>query len=170
MKKVLLSILLLCGVVDAIEVGKVPPHVVISGKNGGEVKGSAWDSSMLKGKIYILFYVDPDKKDLNEHLSQTLKAKNYPRDKVNSVAMVNLKATWLPNIVLESLLKSKQKEFPDTLFVKDKQKVMVKKWNLEDDNSDILIFNKQGELIYKKFGKVSKKETAKVIALIEKNL
>jgi len=170
MKKVLWGLLLMCGVLNAIEVGKVPPSVIIDGKNGGEVKGSAWNSSMLKGKIYILFYVDPDKKDLNEGLSQTLKAKNYPRDKVDSVAMVNLKATWLPNIVLEALLKSKQKEFPDTLFVKDKQKVLVKKWNLEDDNSDILIFNKEGKLIYKKFGKVSLKETATVIALIEKNL
>jgi len=170
MKNVVLSVILMFGLLDAIEVGKVPPHVVIEGKNGGEVKGNAWDSSMLKGKIYVLFYVDPDKKDLNKRLSQTLKAKNYPRDKVNSIAMVNLKATWLPNIVLESLLKSKQKEFPDTLFVKDKQKVMVKKWNLEDDNSDILVFNQQGKLIYKKFGKVSKKEIAKIIALIEKNL
>jgi len=84
--------------------------------------------------------------------------------------MINLAATWLPNAILESKLKAKQKEFPDTIYVKDKKKVLVNKWGLADDNSDILVFNKQGKLIYKKFGKLSEKEITFVLALIEKNL
>ena len=170
LKKIVLGLLVLGVSLMAVELGKVPVKATLFGENGGKIDGTVWNSSSLKGKVHILFYVDPDKKDLNKQLSQALKAKNYPREKVNSVAMVNLKATWLPNIVLEALLKSKQKEFPYTLFVKDKEKVLVKKWNLEDDNSDILIFNKEGKLIYKKFGKVSSNEIAKVISLIEKNL
>jgi predicted transcriptional regulator len=46
----------------------------------------------------------------------------------------------------------------------------VEKWGLADDNSDILIFDKKGKLIYKKFGKLSKKEVSSVLALIQKNL
>jgi hypothetical protein len=64
----------------------------------------------------------------------------------------------------------KQKEFPDTIYAKDKKKVLVKKWQLADDNSDILVFDKNGKLIYKKFGKLSPEEIQKVLALIEKNL
>jgi predicted transcriptional regulator len=41
---------------------------------------------------------------------------------------------------------------------------------LADDNSDILIFDKTGKLIYKKFGKLSQSEITKVLALIEANL
>lgn len=170
MKKVLLVFFMFLGYSAAIELGQVPPYIVIDRENGGKIDGSAWDSSMLKGKIYTLFYVDPDKRDLNNPLADALKAKNYDRKKVNSVAIINLAATWLPNVFIESKLKEKQKKFPHTVYVKDKSKVLVKQWNLADDNSDILIFDQEGKLIYKKFGKVSDEEIKEVITLIEKNL
>jgi len=166
MVKIILSMSFIIGSVMAIELGKVPSPVTLSGDNGAKIDGSAWSSSMLKGKIYTLFYVDPDKKDLNN----ALKAKKFDRKKVDSVAIINLAATWLPNALIESKLKDKQKKFPDTIYVKDKKKVLVNKWKLADDNSDILIFDKKGKLIYKKFGKVSASEIKSVIALIEKNL
>jgi YtfJ family uncharacterized protein len=170
MKKIILGCLVAVGSLMAVELGKVPPKVTISGENGGKLDNSTWSSSMLKGKIYTLFYVDPDKKDLNNALADALKARKFDRKKVNSVAIINLAATWLPNALIESALKKKQKKFPHTTYVKDKKKVLVGKWNLADDNSDILIFNKKGKLIYKKFGKLSAKEISSVLALIEKNL
>ncbi|HHD78156.1 MAG TPA: transcriptional regulator [Epsilonproteobacteria bacterium] len=170
MKKIILGLLLITGSVLAIELGKVPPKVTLSGELGAKVDGSAWTSSMLKGKIYTLFYVDPDKKDVNNALANALKARKFDRKKVDSVAIINLAATWMPNVLIESKLKEKQKKFPQTMYVKDKKKVLVNKWSLADDNSDILIFNKKGKLIYKKFGKVTVKEIPAIIKLIEKNL
>jgi predicted transcriptional regulator len=99
-----------------------------------------------------------------------LKKRHFDRSNYASVAIVNLAATWMPNALIESKLKSKQKEFPDTTYVKDKKKVLVGKWNLADDNSDVLVFDKSGALIYKKFGKLSAKEITFVLELIEKNL
>ena len=170
MKKILFGLLVMSGSIFAIELGKVPPKVTLSGELGAKVDGGAWHSSMLKGKIYTLFYVDPDKKDLNEPLADALKARNFDRKKVNSVAVINLAATWIPNVILESMLKKKQKKFSHTIYVKDKKKILVHKWKLADDNSDILIFDKRGKLIYKKFGKVTAKEIPAVIKLIEKHL
>lgn len=170
MKKIVLGMLLLWGQSMALELGKVPSKVVLEGEKGGKTDGTAWDSSMLKNKVYTLFYVDPDERDLNNDFADALKAKKFDRKKVNSVAIINLKATWLPNIVLESKLKEKQKKFPHTVYVKDKQKVLVKQWDLADDNSDILIFDKNGKLIYKKFGKISDKEIPEVLNLIEKHI
>ena len=167
MKRVVFGILVFCSTIFAIEVGSIPPKVIIEGKNGGKIDGSAWDSSSLTKKVHVVFYVDPDEKDTNNALSTALKKRHFDRKKYASVAIVNLAATWLPNVVIESKLKAKQKEFPDTTYVKDKKKVLVDKWQLADDNSDILIFNKKGELIYKKFGKVSDAEIKKIIALIE---
>ena len=170
MKKIVLGFLVLVGSVVAVELGKVPSSVVLDGDSGGKTDGSAWNSKMLKGKVHILFYVDPDKRDENEALSKALKKRHFDRKKYASVAIINLAATWMPNAILESKLKAKQKEFPDTIYVKDKKKVMVSKWKLADDNSDILVFDKSGKLIYKKFGKLSAKEIKSVLALIEKNL
>jgi len=170
MLKIIFGLLLLGVSVWAIEVGEIPSKVILTGKDGGKIDGSSWSSSMLKGKIYTLFYVDPDKKELNQALALALKTRSFDRSKVDSIAIINLAATWIPNAILETILEKKQKEFPNTLYVKDKKKVLVEKWKLEDDNSDILIFDKKGTLIYKKFGKVSDTEIKEVIKLIEKNL
>jgi len=170
MKKMILGFLMLVGSVAAVELGIVPGSIILDGENGGKTDGSTWNSKMLKGKVHILFYVDPDERKLNESLTHALKERHFDRKKYASVAMINLAATWMPNAILESKLKAKQKEFPDTIYVKDKKKVLVSKWGLADDNSDILVFDKQEKLIYKKFGKLSKKEITSVLALIEKNL
>ncbi len=170
MKKGVLSFFFLLGSCMAIELGTVPKDVCIEGNNGGKIDGTRWESSMLTGKIHTVFYVDPDKRDLNNPLADALKAKKFDRDKVNSVAIINLAATWLPNVFIESKLEEKQKKFPHTIYVKDKKKVLVKEWGLADDNSDILIFDQKGKLIYKKFGKVSDEEIQDVIALIENHL
>jgi len=154
----------------AVETGKMPAPVTISGDSGGRTDGKAWNSVSLKGKVHIVFYVDPDKKDLNEALNQALKKRHFDRSRYGSVAIINMAATWMPNAAIEMKLKSKQKEFPDTTYVRDRNKVLVKKWALADDNSDILVFNKKGELIYKKFGKLSSSEISSVLKLIEKNL
>lgn len=170
MKNVFLGFLLLCGSIMAIEVGKVPHLLTISGKDGARVDGKEWHSSMLKGKIYTLFYVDPDEKDLNNAFADALKSKKFDSKKTGSVAIINLGATWLPNAIIEAKLKEKQKKHPRTLYVKDKEKVLVKKWGLADDNSDILIFDKEGKLIYKKFGKMSAEDIEKAISLIDERL
>jgi YtfJ family uncharacterized protein len=170
MKKIVLGLCFMMGSAMAIELGNIPSNVVIDGDNGGKTDGTAWNSSMLKAKVHVVFYVDPDKKDENNALSAALKKRHFDRKKYASVAIVNLAATWMPNVLIESKLKAKQKEYPDTTYVKDKKKVLVNKWQLEDDNSDILIFDKKGKLIYKKFGKVSESEIKEVISLIEKHI
>ena len=170
--KMLLVALLATINLYAVTVNEKPKEVVISGKNGGLVKdGKAWDSSMLKNKVYVMFYVDPDKKDVNEEFSQALKAKEYrKKGAFGSIAIINMAATWKPNFAINIILKSKQKEFPKTIYVKDYNKVLVKKWGLRDDASDILIFSKNGTLLFYKAGKMSTSDTQKAFDIIEANL
>jgi len=112
---------------SALSLGEVPKQVSISGESGGLVTdGSEWNSSTLKEKVFVMFYVDPDEKSLNDTFS--------------------------------SALKSKQKEFPYTLYVKDKSSVLVKEWGLADNNSDIIIFAKNGKVLFHKDGKMSEIE------------
>jgi len=156
----------------AITVGKIPKEVNLNGENGGMAKdGSQWNSKSLKDKVYVMFYVDPDEKDLNEDFSDALKAKHY-REKgaFGSIAIINLAATWKPNIIIESILKSKQKEFPETIYVKDKNSVLVKEWNLADDNNDILIFDKEGKVLFYKAGKMSEDDMQKAFTIIEEHI
>ena len=167
MKKIISTILFTTLATFAITVGEVPKEVVIENDNGGRIDGSSWSSSMLKDKVYVMFYVDPDEKDTNNALSETLKAKNYDLSKYGSVAIINLAATWLPNFAIESKLAEKQKEYRDTIYVKDKEKVLVKEWELADDSSDILLFDKDGKLLYSFAGKLDASEIQKVVDLID---
>ncbi len=167
MKKIINTLLLSTLATFAINVGEVPVEINIENENGGRIDGTAWNSSMLKDKIYVIFYVDPDKKDTNNGLSEALKSKNYDLSKYGSVAIINLAATWLPNFAIESKLAEKQKLYPDTIYVKDKKSILVKEWELEDDNSDILLFDKDGKLLYSFAGKLDDTEIKKVLDLIE---
>jgi predicted transcriptional regulator len=157
---------------SALTIGEVPKQVTISDDNGGLVKdGSAWNTATIKDKVMVMFYVDPDEKDVNEHYSAALKKKDYSKKGAfGTMAIINLAATWKPNFVIEQILKSKQKEFPNTLYVKDKASVLVKAWDVADDASDIIIFDKSGKVIFYKSGKMSDADMQKSFQLIEENL
>jgi len=169
-KKILMAGVLSFSTLWAVDIGEVPKRVVLDGADGGLVAGGAWSSSMLQGKVHVLFYVDPDEKDTNEKFADALKAEKFDSAKFATVAIVNFAATWKPNVIIEALLKSKQKKFPQATYVKDKKKVMVKEWGLEDDSSVISVFDKAGKMLYHKSGKLNDDEIAKVIALINTQL
>ncbi len=170
MKKLLTTLLIATVSTFALNLGEIPKEVTLSGEDGGRVDGTEWNSNMLRDKLYVLFYVDPDKKDDNEAFIDALHEKNYDKEKYGSVAIINLKATWLPNFAIEQKLKSKQEEFPHTIYAKDKTKFLVQEWGLVDDASNVLIFDKEGKLIYQHNGLMEKDEMQSVFELIEKNL
>jgi len=156
---------------SAITVGEVPKNVTIEGDKGGlVVDGGLWNSSSIKNKVLVMFYVDPDEKDTNSHFTKKLKAQKYDRSKFGSIAVVNLAATWKPDFIIEKILKGKQEEFPNTIYVKDKKSVLVNEWEVADDASNILIFSKNGELLFYKSGAMSDEDTQTAFNIIENNL
>jgi len=152
----------------ALEIQKLLPDATLEGDNGSQVNGKAFHSNTLKNKVRVIFYVDPDEKDTNEALTQALKNEHFDKTKFGTVAIINLAATWKPNFVIEKILASKQKEFPDTLYVKDREKVLVKKWQVADDSSDIIVIDKDGSVLYYHAGKVP--STQKIINLIKEHI
>src|SRR4030065_314924 len=109
-----------------VEMGQVPPKVELRQDLGGRLDGSPWSSEELKGKVYVLFYVDPDERDTNNDASEALLREKLSRDKFQSVGIMNMAATWLPNFAISSGLKDKQKRYPTTIYVRDYKKVLVK--------------------------------------------
>jgi predicted transcriptional regulator len=117
-----------------------------------------------------MFYVDPDEKALNDHVSDALKKAAFPLDKFGSVAAINMKATWLPNSLIERSLADKQKEFPDTVYLKDFKKVLVNRWDVADHNNDVLLFAPDGRLVFYRAGKLSEDDIRLLIETIKSNL
>lgn len=149
-----------------LEMEQVPPKVELKDNLGGRLDGSPWSSSELKGKVHVIFYVDPDEKDLNNDASEALKAEKLPRDKFQSFAIINMAATWLPNFAISSALKDKQEQYPTTIYVRDYKKVLVSKWKIADNNSDVLAFDKSGRLFFEKYGKLNKREIQELLKAV----
>ncbi|NDE13347.1 transcriptional regulator [bacterium] len=151
------------------KVGSLPPDARLDGENGGKLDGTPWDYKDYLGRIHLLFYVDPDAQEDGEELANLLDAEKFPGDQVHSSAIVNMKATNIPNFLIEIRLSAKQKRFPNTTYAKDFTKHLVKEWGLKDDAYNFLILNQKGELIHHSWGKPTKEEIAGMIALIRKN-
>jgi uncharacterized protein len=152
------------------EIGLVPPKVELKEKLGGRLDGTPWSSKELKGKVHVMFYVDPDEKDTNNEASEALDKEKFPRDKFQSVAIINMAATFMPNFLISASLKEKQEKYPRTLYVRDYKKVLVNDWKLADDSSNVLAFDKQGKVIFRKDGKLSAEEIELLIRVIKENL
>ncbi len=168
-KKILLSLLLSLSL-SALEVGQTLSNVVLDGDKGGRVTGEAWSSTELTGKVHLIFYVDPDEKDLNNDLSDAVKAAELDRSRYASVAIINMAATWKPNFAINAALKSKQEKFPHTVYVKDMDKYGVQAWNVADDNSDIIVLDKEGAVLFYHEGKVEGDQINRVIEIIKEHM
>lgn len=145
------------------------PILKLSGDNG-LLDGSSWSSNSFKAPINVFFHVDPDRQDDNEEISELLKAKKYPKDKVHYYAAINYAATFVPNFILSEILKGKKRKYPDTIFLRDYDKTLVKAWKLKDDSNNVLVLDRQGNILFSKFGKLSSEEIKRVVVLIEERL
>jgi uncharacterized protein len=167
---VALTVILACTAAYSIEPGQIPPRVELKDKAGGRLDGNPWSSEELKGKVHVVFYVDPDEKDTNNEASDALEREKFLSEKFQSVAIINMAATWLPNFAISSSLEEKQKRYPRTVYVRDYKKVLVDAWKIADDSSDVLAFDKSGRLIFRKDGKLSSEDIQKLIKAIRDNL
>jgi len=166
----ILSVFLINQAAEAVEIGEIPPKVELKGELGGRLDGTAWSSEELRGRVHVLFYVDPDEKDTNNDASEALDKEDFPSNKFQSVGIINMAATWLPNFAISSSLKDKQKRYPRTIYVRDYKKVLVNAWKIADDSSNVLAFDKEGKLIFRKDGKLTQEEIQTLIKAIRNHL
>jgi predicted transcriptional regulator len=76
-------------------------------------------------------------------------------------------ATWKPNFVISAILKKKQKRYPDTIYVKDKQKVFVREWGLADDDFNIVVLGSDGRVLFVKSGELSKEDAKRLLKILD---
>jgi hypothetical protein len=149
-----------------LNLGEVPTQIVLDEPNGGTSEGKAWHSESLLGKVHILIYMDPDKREESKLLLDALTQRNDKRSEYSTVAIINLAATWMPNSILESKIKRKQKELKNIEYIFDKKKFLIKKWHLKDDAANVFILNKQSKVIYAKSGKLNADDVSEILDLL----
>ncbi len=126
------------------------------------------DSDEFKGKVLSVIYVDPDKKDLNNHVEQLLlKEPGLDRDKTyKSLVITNLKASKLPNFIIKSVVKNKQEKTRSIILLDDKYEIL-NLWGLKNHSSDFVVFDKNRICRYIYQGKLPKEEVIRAINIIK---
>jgi len=153
-----------------VKVGEPAPSFSLSGDKGGYVKdGSEFKTDHFKGKMQIIWYVDPDERDLNEYAVEELRKANFPKEIVGSVAIINFDATMIPNFILSGLIEDSQKKNKNTVYIKDLEKAFVKKWGLKDDSSNVVVLTKDMRVLYWFGGKLNETETKKMLSVVRQH-
>lgn len=152
------------------KIGQKPPAVTIGGDDGGYLDGQTWSSESITGKAFSFFYVDPDAKDVNGDMEQALKAEAFSKEGYATIAVINMDATWLPNVAIAASLKSKQEEFPEVTYVKDLKKILVKAWHMKDDDYVVLVFSPDGKVVFSRNGQLNKADITEMIAAIKQHM
>ncbi len=144
------------------------PTVTLEGDNGSYYNGDTWNSSVLKGKITMLMYVDPDEKSKGEIFKPTIEAfeKELDFSKFQIFVILNLDATWKPNALIKKMMKSKITDYPKRTYILDNKSVLVKKWGLADDEYNTVIINSESKVIYSHSGEWKGDEMTEVDAIV----
>lgn len=140
--------------------------IELSGESGGYINGNSWNIADLLGKVTTLFYIDPSEETLNPELEARLEAEHFPIEASNSVVIVNTDKSWIPDFVIEKVIKSKQESHPNTLFVVDKSSKLSNVGWLPSPGYVVVVLDPQGKKIYQKEGKFNSGEIDLLITLI----
>ncbi len=146
------------------------PEINFAPSDGSYVNGREFSTKDFKGKITALFYVDPDHRTINDEANEKLQQQAFDLKYYQSFAIINMKATWLPNAILDQALKNSQKNFPDTKYVRDLNKVLVQKMNLKDDGYQTMLLNEKCEVIFNHIGKLTSTQVDELIKIIKKEI
>jgi predicted transcriptional regulator len=114
-------------------------------------------------KVLVVFYTDPDSKDVNDPLSDAIKAHSFPKEKYAGIGIANCADTWLPNSVIRYAAREKEKKYPGAVVLIDEGKILSKTWDLGncDDSGCIIIIGKDLKIKYIK--QIKKQEESKAI-------
>lgn len=128
------------------------------------------DHPEFKGKVLYIAYVDPDEADTNNHVEDALKKDRdsgaLDKAKYQGFGIVNLKASMIPNFLIESKIKSKQ-EKTGAIIIKDFDYTILKQWGLKNDSSEVVVLDKERICRYIYHGKLPQEELVKMIQIIK---
>jgi predicted transcriptional regulator len=120
-------------------------------------------------KVVMIVYTDPDVKDVNDPLSNAIKAKNYAKDKYQGIGIANCKDTWIPNAGIRFKARQKEQQFPGSVILLDEKLLLSKTWGFGDCNESgvVIIIGKDSKIKYLKSVKTPEDSKA-IIAVVTK--
>ena len=170
MKKLLIVVGMICtllmplsAVADDLEVG-----MRASDWSFKDSKGNVHTRGSWAGKVLLINYVDPDKSDLNEHLTDAMKkAKDDGQLKdetYKGIGIADCAATWKPNFAIRAIAGRKAKKYNTTILF-DYKAELRNAWGLKKDTSNIIILDRNNVCRAIVRGKVDESKVDELVKL-----
>jgi len=123
-------------------------------------------------KVLLIQYTDPDVKDVNDKLSDAVKAKKFDAQLYQGIGIANCKDTWIPNSGIRMKARQKEKQFAGSIVMLDEKHIVSTALGLGDCNEIgvLLVVGKDKAIKYMKkitSEEESQKATSEVIAILE---
>ena len=167
MKKIVILLCMVALQLFGLELGDKLPDIALTSNDGGYLDSNRWTSKDMDAKVNIIFYVDPDLKDLNDDFAKELQNLRLSEKELKVFVIINMQASWIPNMLIDTVLESKQKKFPEAHYVKDNSRVLVKKWALKDDDYDVVAVDANHQVIFSYSGKITPEFSKELIKKID---
>jgi predicted transcriptional regulator len=110
-----------------------------------DAKGNIYTMESWSGKVLLVNYVDPDKKDLNEHFTDAMKkAKDEGRltdENYKGIGIADCAATWKPNFAIRAIASRKAKKYKTTILF-DYKASLREAWGLKKDTANAILLDK----------------------------
>lgn len=126
-------------------------------------------------KVLLIQYTDPDVKDINDKLSDAVKAKKFDEKLYQGIGIANCKDTWIPNMGIRMKARQKEKQYAGSVIMLDEARVLPTALGLGDcnDRGVLIVVGKDKVIKYMK--KITSEEesrnaTAEVIGLVEEEM
>jgi predicted transcriptional regulator len=128
----------------------------------------------IRTKVAIIFYTDPDCKNINDPLSKAIKEAGFG-DRISGIGIANCADTWIPDALIRKGALKKEKQFPGSLLLLDSNKHLAGEWGLGDcdDLSLVIVIGLDQKVKYIKYVKSeseSVNSTHEVIETIRKEI
>ena len=154
----------------------------------GEVTGKTMTSLMITDannqpkqipfvgeKVLLIQYTDPDVKDINDKLSDAVKAKKFDAKLYQGIGIANCKDTWIPNAGIRMKARQKEKQYAGSVILLDESHIVPIALGLGDCNGlgVLLVVGKDKVIKYMKkitSEEESNKATAEVIQILEQEI
>jgi predicted transcriptional regulator len=126
-------------------------------------------------KVLLIQYTDPDVKDINDKLSDAVKAKKFDAKVYQGMGIANCKDTWIPNAGIRMKARQKEKQFVGSIVVLDEDHILPKALGLGDCNGIGVLIIVGKDKVIKYMKKITSEEeslkaTPEVVKLLEEEI
>ncbi len=126
------------------------------------------NSPNFRGRVLYINYSDISSKDMNKHVDDSLKADAGIDRKRSYVGLgiANMKASVVPDFIIASVIKSKQRETGATILLDDNY-IILNNWGLKNKVSNVIVLDKSRICRYIYKGRLPAEEVTKLIKIVK---